>query len=96
MDVRMNHRVTETDTDALYQRFPHLRRIDLIWGTPECRKYIFGLMTDTRGGTRMGFPKEHAQTVMKLLMEHDRCFPQFEHQIVNLWGEDEKRRGSRK
>jgi hypothetical protein len=53
-------------------------------------------MTDTRGGTRMGFPKEHALTIMKLLMEHDQRFPQFEHQITNLWGEDERRRGSRK
>jgi hypothetical protein len=96
MDARMHHRVTETETDALYQRFPHLRRIDLLWGSAECRKYVFDLMTDTRGGTRMGFPKEHALTIMKLLMEHDQRFPQFEHQITNLWGEDERRRGSRK
>lgn len=96
MDITMNQRVTETSTEALYERFPHLRRIDLLWGSAECRKYIFSLMTDTRGGTRMGFPKEYALIIMSLLMEHDRRYPQFENTIVNIWGEDEKRRGSRK
>ncbi len=96
MNVRTSERITETPTEALYARFPHLRKIDLMWGSAECRKFIWGLMTDTRGGTRQGFPKEHAATIMKLLMEHDRIFPQFEGHIVNLWGEDENRRGSRK
>ncbi|WP_222948174.1 hypothetical protein [Thauera sedimentorum] len=87
--------MTETDTRALYERFPHLRKIDLIWGTRECRDYVFRLMTDTRGGTRQGFPREHALTIMSLLMEHDRHFPEFEKEPREFrWGDEHQRRGS--
>lgn len=97
MDLKMTNRITETDTEALYQRFPHLSRIDLLWGSAECRQYIWGLLTDTRGGARAGFPKEFAGTIMSLLMEHDRRFPHFENAVVNPWGEDQySRRGGRK
>lgn len=93
----MNTRVTDTRTEGLYSKFPHLRRIDQLWGTSDCRKFLFSLMTDTRGGTRQGFPPEHAGTVMSLLMEHDRKFPQFENDVEShdtRWG-DVQRRGLR-
>lgn len=93
----MSERITETSTAKLYERFPHLRKIDTIWGTVECRKFLFLLMTDTRGGTRQGFPAEHAMTIMSLLMEHDRRFPQFENAVEHhdtRWG-DLSRRGIR-
>ncbi|MCC4117849.1 hypothetical protein LLG90_21060 [Aromatoleum toluclasticum] len=93
----MTTRVTETSTEKLYERFPHLRKIDGMWGTAECRKFIFLLMTDTRGGARQGFPSEHAGTIMSLLMEHDRRFPQFENDVAHhdtRWG-DLSRRGIR-
>uniref|UniRef100_A0ABX1PJ00 Uncharacterized protein n=2 Tax=Aromatoleum anaerobium TaxID=182180 RepID=A0ABX1PJ00_9RHOO len=91
----MRGRVTETSTEELYERFPHLRKIDLVWGSPECRKFLFMLMTDTRGGTRQGFPREHGATIMSLLLEHDRRFPQFENEISDhdhRWGNDVRRR----
>jgi len=94
----MTGKVTETSTEKLYARFPHLRKIDLMWGSPECRKFIFMLMTDTREGARQGFPKEHAATILSLLMEHDRRFPQFEHELGHhdqRWGHDVSRRGFR-
>ncbi|MCK0505628.1 hypothetical protein [Aromatoleum anaerobium] len=53
------------------------------------------LMTDTRGGTRQGFPREHGATIMSLLLEHDRRFPQFENEISDhdhRWGNDVRRR----
>lgn len=93
----MTTRVTQTSTEKLYERFPHLRKIDSIWGTAECRKFLFQLMTDTRGGSRQGFPAEHAGTIMSLLMEHDRGFPQFENDVEHhdtRWG-DLSRRGIR-
>lgn len=96
-DLPMTARVTETSTESLYERFPHLRKIDSMWGTAECRKFIFLLMTDTRGGARQGFPKEHAGTIMSLLMEHDRRYPQFENDVGHhdtRWG-DVTRRGFR-
>ncbi|THF66200.1 hypothetical protein E6C76_04905 [Pseudothauera nasutitermitis] len=86
-------RPTETDTRALYERFPHLRQIDLMWGSKECRQFIFRLMTDTRGGARQGFPPEHAMTIMSLLLEHDRNYPEFEYDANAAWGSDPTRRG---
>lgn len=87
--------MTETDTRALYECFPHLRKIDVMWGTRECRDYLFQLMTDTRGGKRQGFPAEHAMTIMSLLMEHDREFPEFEYEPRDfVWGDEHHRRGS--
>lgn len=67
----------QTDTTALYGRFPHLKRIDSIWGTRECRELLNTLMSDSRGD-RQGFPVEHARTLFALLMEHDNSFPQFD------------------
>jgi hypothetical protein len=66
-----------TDTQALFGRFPHLRKIEAIWGTRECREFITELMSDSRGD-RQGFPMEHASTLIALLMEHDEAFPQFD------------------
>lgn len=66
------------DTAALFDRFPHLRRIEESWGTLACRKDLMALMNDTRNGQRQGFPAEYALTIFRLMMEHDADFPQFE------------------
>lgn len=95
----MSGKVTETSTDLLYAAYPHLQKIDLLWGSPECRIFVFNLLTDTRGGSRQGFPKAHAATLMLLLHEHDQHFPQFEHcasfETAHHWGRDSHRRGGR-
>ncbi|MCB1896275.1 MAG: hypothetical protein H6945_13510 [Zoogloeaceae bacterium] len=70
--------ITSTDTRALYQRFPHLIRIELMWGSVECRQFLSSLLTDDRGEHRTGFPAEHAKTIFSLLMEHDSAFPECE------------------
>jgi len=67
-----------TDTQALYRRFPHLIRIELLWGSLECRQFLAGLLTDDRGEHRSGFPAEHAKTILSLLTEHDEAFPEFD------------------
>ncbi|BAL25173.1 hypothetical protein AZKH_2873 [Azoarcus sp. KH32C] len=94
----MSSSAIEIPVAELFAKFPHLRKIEAMWGSAECRKLLFQLMTDTRGGTRQGFPKEHALTLMRLMMEHDRKFPQFEHVIAlqedSRWG-DVSRRGIR-
>lgn len=93
MNARCGNLPRKTDTTALFERFPHLQGIDLIWGTRECRQYISNLMTDTRGGKRQGFPAEHAMTIMRLLMEHDNLYPQFENEPIDLrWGDGPMRR----
>lgn len=86
----------KTDTQALYQHYPHLRVIDEIWGTKECRAFVQRLLTDTRGGKRQGFPPDHARTIMSLFLEHDRVFPEFEDAIHDIrWGDDDQRRYGR-
>ncbi|WP_240794548.1 hypothetical protein [Azoarcus sp. DD4] len=86
----------KTDAEALFQRFPHLRAIDEEWGTRGCRMRLMKLMNDTRGGSRAGFPAEHARTIMLLLLEHDRLYPQYEEDAaLPMWGEDHLRRYGR-
>lgn len=77
-----------TDTTRLYAAHPHLVRIDELWGQKACRDLLTHLMTETRDGERAGFCEENASTLLKLLMEHDRAFPEFDDsgKIAN-WGE---------
>lgn len=75
----------KTDVSDLYATYPHLVRIDETWGTRGCREYINRLMNDTRDGRRRGFPGDHARTILRLLMEHDQEFPEFEENITSMW-----------
>lgn len=75
-----------TDTTRLYATHPHLRRIDELWGKAECRALLTELMSDSRGGARAGFAPENASTLLRLLMEHDRSFPQFDESFkIPVW-----------
>ena len=60
---------------------PHFERIHkrivALWGTQECRDYINTLLTDTRDGTRSGFPPVVAKELFRLLHEHDLEFRRF-------------------
>ncbi len=74
-----------TDTSKLYASHPHLARIDKMWGTAQCRDYITQLLTDTRNGERRGFDPDHASTILKLLFEHDRAFPEHDRDHNGAW-----------
>jgi hypothetical protein len=67
----------KTDTTDLFERFPHFRSIKAIWGSPECRKFLAGLLMDNREGTRQGFDRAASTTIFALLKEHDEKFPDF-------------------
>lgn len=75
----------KTDTSELFASYPHLARIDELWGTRDCREFIVRLMNDTREGSRRGFPGKHARTILRLLIEHDQRFPEFEENISMIW-----------
>jgi hypothetical protein len=66
----------KTDTRDLFERFPHFRSIKAIWGSPECRKFLTGLLMDNREGTRQGFDRTASATIFELLKEHDDKFPE--------------------
>lgn len=74
-----------TDTRALYKAHPHLREIDQLWGTADGRALLLSLMSETRGDQREGFSQEHASTLLKLLIEHDRRFPRFDDSNGGAW-----------
>lgn len=67
-----------TDTSAFYAAYPHLSKIDAMWGTPQCRSLLNELLSDSRDGSRRGFEPEHASTIFKLLMEHDADYKYFD------------------
>lgn len=74
------------DTSRLYAAHPHLRRIDELWGQAECRALLTELMSETRDGARAGFAPENASTLLRLLMEHDRSYPQFDESFkIPAW-----------
>lgn len=78
----------QTDTTRLYAMHPHLSRIDELWGQKACRDLLNHLMNDTRGGERVGFCQENATTLLRLLMEHDREFPEFDDSAkLDTWSE---------
>ncbi|APR05351.1 MULTISPECIES: hypothetical protein [Thauera] len=78
----------KVDTTALFERFPHLApRISAMWGTRDGRKYLSSLIMDTRDGQRQGFPPEHAKTIVRLLLEHDIAYPEFEPVDDRVWNE---------
>ena len=66
------------DTTAFYAAYPHLSKIDAMWGTPQCRVLLMDLLSDSREGTRQGFPPQHASTIFRLLNEQDTQFSHLE------------------
>ena len=55
--------------------FPHIgKNLYEKWGSVQLSQYIQHLFTDTRGGTRKGFPKAALQDLYKLLEYHERMF----------------------
>jgi rRNA processing protein Krr1/Pno1 len=82
----------KTDTSKLFAAYPHLAVIGEKWGTREARRIINDLMNDSRGGERQGFPAEHASTIMSLLMEHDREFPNCDDSSSGQWWQQEQER----
>lgn len=77
--------MTSIDTTALYAAHPHLARIGTLWGTRQCRNLLCTLLGETRDGARHGFEPEHASTIIRILMEHDRLFPEFDDSEGGAW-----------
>lgn len=68
------------------EKFPHIgKHITFLWGNKEFTGYMNKLFTDTRDGTRQGFPLEVASALLKLQMEHDIVYPEFANK-PDKWG----------
>jgi hypothetical protein len=59
-----------------YVRYPHLKnKIQLTWGTRECRRVLISLLNDTRDGERGGFSRLDTKIIFSMLEDHDKKFP---------------------
>ena len=57
--------------------YPHVQTaLDLMWGTNECRNYLYQLIVPGRDG-RKGFPVEDLDVINDLLQLHDKYYPQY-------------------
>jgi hypothetical protein len=66
--------------------FPHIgKKIKLFWGYPEFVTLMLNLQTDSRSGTRKGFPGDVLFALMDLEEKHDIEFPHLKRQIVSNW-----------
>jgi hypothetical protein len=59
---------TADPTLCALEAFPGvLKRIQSLWGTPDCDQFMQSLFMDSRGGTRRGFPVDAAAEIMYLI-----------------------------
>ncbi|MFZ4480205.1 MAG: hypothetical protein ACOYNZ_09995 [Rhodoferax sp.] len=66
--------------------FAHIgRKLKLFWGCPEFNSFIDELQTDTRGGTRAGFPGPVLNALFMLAMEHETAFPNLLGKQSDQW-----------
>lgn len=65
--------------------FPHVvNRVEIQWGSRECRDYIFSLtIEDDTRVHRRGFPFDALNTLVELLTLHDYYYPFFVPIIKN-------------
>lgn len=74
------------DYKIIEARFPKIAwGIELRWGTNDLVMYIKDLLADTRGHTRLGFPKEVATSLTKLLLTHLKDFPNLDEPPDSVW-----------
>ena len=68
------------------EAFPHIgRKLKLFWGCPEFNTFIDELQTDTRGGTRTGFPGPVLNALFMLATDHDGVFPNLLSEQTDQW-----------
>ena len=81
-----NNLLDNEELETIKQRFPHIgRQLLSLWGCPDFSVYINQLLSDTRGGSRQGFPVEVARALFKLIQLHDRAFPLHASDIPDIW-----------
>jgi len=77
---------------VINEAFPHIgRKLKLFWGCPEFNTFMNDLQTDTRGGTRAGFPGPVLNALFMLGLEHEESFPQLVRKQADQWIATRKR-----
>lgn len=71
-------------------KFPHIQyRIELFWGTKECRPYLKSLTVSDRP-SRVGFPFEVGMAIYELIDLHDSEYPEYNPVSHSQWSDCDK------
>ncbi len=60
-------------------KYAHIqKRISILWGSLDCRKYMASMILDDRNSKqpRAGFPFEVMMAIEALIEQHDRQYPE--------------------
>lgn len=78
--------------EYITEKYPHIAKsLVLFWGTSMFQEYTAKILTDTRDGTRAGFPFETLQMLFKLIGEHRKKYPEtYDHYEYGIWSIFEK------
>ena len=69
-------------------RFPHIgRRLIQTWGSYAFYMYAGTLFTDTRGGSRRGFPPEILSAITRIVKVHEERYPRLDPRRVDIWAD---------
>lgn len=78
-------RATE-EFPVINDRFPHIgRRMIQTWGSFAFYIYSDTLFTDTRGGTRRGFPPEILAAITRIVKIHEKRHPRLDPRWADVW-----------
>ena len=70
------------------ERFPHIgRRLIQTWGSYAFYMYAGTLFTDTRGGSRRGFPPEIMSAITRIVEVHELTYPRLDYHLVDIWAD---------
>lgn len=73
------------------ERFPHIgKKLAGLWSSHDFSPFINELFSDTRGGTRQGFPKEVSVALFRLMQDHDRLYPEVAYEAQDIWSLNNK------
>lgn len=71
---------------VIAQVFPHIgEKLKFFWGHPEFVPYIDSLQTDSRAGTRSGFPGAVLNALFALALKHEDEHPHLAPKQVDIW-----------
>lgn len=74
------------DYKVLETRFPKIALgVELRWASRDLQPYIHELLKDTRGHTRLGFPKEVAAALTNLSLTHSKFYPDLDQPSDSVW-----------
>ncbi|MED5509142.1 MAG: hypothetical protein VX841_02505 [Pseudomonadota bacterium] len=57
------------------QKYPHIaKKLLIFWGSEFCEPYLDSLFTETRSGTRRGFPPDDMLALLNIRLLHEEQY----------------------